>query len=251
MPRHLISRMSVGILFRKPLCEDTIPPPTENLPPRLLQQDAKRQQGRLVHAPLVDAAAPRADRHFASVPALHGAVELAGIGVYGLEQVAVREDALPAAREMPVMRIVDIMLCVARGRVLSPKQDFIGTKGSAAGGMADDLRRRRRRWWLVSDEVVLGDSACYGVVERSETSSVGGALGTLETRQDSGCIRVVLFCRERRVLLVLGGEPHGKSCAGSDAGSGRVRFVTGREGKRKSVFHLSKKEYSRLPATCM
>lgn len=66
------------------------------------------------------------------------------------------------------MGVVNIVLCVALGRVLSAEQDFVRAKGPAAGRMADDGVRHcllLGGMFVVPDEAVLCDFSCLGVLD--------------------------------------------------------------------------------------
>ncbi len=110
-------------LWLDALCKDHVAPFAKDVTAGLLEQDAKRQQRRLVHAGLVDVvdlcrrAAPTAP---------HAPVESSSVAVDRLEQVALGQDAVAAAvGEMPLICVVDVVLGVPRRGVLATEEHLV------------------------------------------------------------------------------------------------------------------------------
>lgn len=90
------------------LSEDEVAASTEDLLAGLLEQDAKRQERRLVHDSL-----GRARVGGGLAAKVLGAVEGARVAVDGFEQVALWEDALAGPGQVSLVRIVNVVFEVA------------------------------------------------------------------------------------------------------------------------------------------
>lgn len=124
LARLQVQRTIVVIVIIHALGKHEIPVSAEAVAGGLLEQDPERQQGRLVHAPLVrpcDASSSRRP----IVALSQGLVEVAGVSVHGLQHVAVGQGETAAVREVLVGK-VDVLLGVSLGCVLAGEEHLLG-----------------------------------------------------------------------------------------------------------------------------
>ena len=128
------------------LGEDEVTAAAEDAPASLFEEDAKGEEGGLVHAVLVNA--PAGDAGLTGVGCgghvAHGGVVVARVEVDGLEEVAVRQDR--GAGQVSLVRHVDVALGIAFWRGAGAEECLFRGQGDVVCELVLQPRRAVCRW---------------------------------------------------------------------------------------------------------